>query len=359
MPVPPTAYVDLHEGNLSPQHLDFLGLMRAQVPGGLMPEGVLMHDGQPFVYLVSEPPGDVGDHQLRRTMELLALRDDAPYMAAVRPGVVRVFALATARENRPPVLQTTVFDAGAMARLVVGDLPQAGKDSSYSTHGMMLELLNAVTEQLIDIRGVAPEAALALVGRALFMRFLMDRNILSPVQPFAGVALTADCFASAAAAAATCQWLDDTFNGDLLELPDGGSETYFHLLDRHPSGSALVDLTAILHGDKPVGDGAYQCRFKWSDLHFSYLPVGLLSQVYEVYAHRFQPAEARTTPRGTSRSSWSTVPFRCWARRPTPHGSSIRLPAVVFFWSLRSGDWSDQHGSRAASSRKLRTSDKS
>lgn len=293
MSVPPSAYVDLHEGTLSPQHLDFLGLMRAQVPGGLVLDAVVMHDGQPFVYLVSEQANDVGDHKLRRTMELLALRDDAPYMAAIRPGVVRVFALAAVRDGRGPVLEASDFDASVLARLVVGDLPQAGKDGSYSTHAMMLELLNAVTEQLIAVRGVAPDAALALVGRALFMRFLMDRNIIVPNRPFDGVERTADCFATVQAAAATCRWLDETFNGDLLELPDSGSERYFDRLDQHASGSALSDLTAILHGDKPVGDGAYQGQFKWSDLHFSYLPVGLLSQVYEVYAHTFQPEAAR------------------------------------------------------------------
>ncbi|WP_204312991.1 N-6 DNA methylase, partial [Stenotrophomonas maltophilia] len=43
----------------------------------------------------------------------------------------------------------------------------------------------------------------------------------------------------------------------------------------------------------PVGDGAYQTQFSWSDLHFAYIPVGLLSQVYEEYIHRFETSTAK------------------------------------------------------------------
>ena len=94
-------------------------------------------------------------------------------------------------------------------------------------------------------------------------------------------------------AAASCRWLDETFNGDLLSLPDQGSEAYFTRLYNLSGTSALDDLSAIIRGDKPVGDGAYQTQFSWKDLHFAYIPVGLLSQVYEAYIHRFESDSAK------------------------------------------------------------------
>lgn len=285
----------LREAALSPQHLDFAGLMRARDPSLLTPDVVVLHEGQAFVYLIDYRHIESGaEVQLQHSMRLLALRSDAPYMAVVRPGVVQVYALSDVRDERSPVLETTDLDAGLLAQLVSGTLPRRGaKETSYSGHEVMLGLLNAVTDHLIYGRGISPDETLALVGRALFMRFLGDRGIIPSESPLTGVGRLEDCFATASAAASTSRWLDTTFNGDLLELPDDGSVDYFQRLDLDPHHSALMDLSAIMRGDHPVGDGAYQTQFRWGDLHFSYMPVGLLSQVYEQFAHRFDRQQAK------------------------------------------------------------------
>lgn len=292
--VPEGSVVDLRGASISPRHLDFVGLMRAGAQQELVPDAVVMHDEQPFIYVLAEPTGALAADRLQQAMQRLALRSDAPYVATVRPGAVRVYALSAVREERPPVLEANQLDRGVLARLIVGDLPAARREALSSTHDMMLELLNAVNEHLVRVRNVVPQVALALVGRALFMRFLVDRRIVPKAHPYEGVADVLECFSSPPAAAATCRWLDETFNGDLLELPDHGSLAYFVELDSRAQGSSLVDLSAIMYGDKPVGDGMYQGRFKWNDLHFSYLPVGLLSQVYEAFAHRFATTDAKS-----------------------------------------------------------------
>lgn len=284
--------VTLQDAHPTPEHLDFLGLMQARQLAQPVPDAVVLHEGQPLLYVWDcsrQPTRD--DAELRRDLSWLALRSDAPYVAVLRPGTVQVFALASVRANTRPLLQLDDLGPGLIARLAVGDVPT--RTDGYSTHQLMLELLKAVTEQLIGTRGVSPTEALALVGRALFLRFLADRGLLSQRNPLPGVEDLRDCFATPAQAAASCRWLDHTFNGDLLELPDEGSETYFRGLAATSSGSALHDLTAIIRGDKPVGDGAYQTQFSWADLHFSYIPVGLLSEVYEEYAHRFEEQTAR------------------------------------------------------------------
>lgn len=290
--VSPESLIDLDVGHPQPEHLDFLGLMQARQRDEPVPDAVLVRDGQPLVYLWDARAWQSLDEQvLQQALRRLALRADAPFAAVVRPGCVQVFALAHLVDDGQPLFEESSLQPGLVARLAVGDVPV--RSDGMGAHELMLELLNSATSDLIECRGLPEATALALMGRALFIRFLSDRGIVRADNPFPGVRSVSDCFATPEAAATTCHWLDATFNGDLLTLPEQGSRAWFASLDRHPSGSALSDLTAIVRGDKPVGDGAYQTRFAWRDLHFAYLPVGLLSQVYEEYVHRFETDTAK------------------------------------------------------------------
>ena len=278
---------------LTPEHLDFLGLVQARSRQEPTPDAVVLSDGQPLLYLWDARHRPTLDVQAwRRDMEKLALRSDAPYVALLRPGVVQIYALGQARDEvTAPLLEDANLHPGLLAKLALGDV--SDHQNGISTHHLMLELLNVVTEELIQLRGVSSAEALALVGRALFLRFLHDRGILADSNPMPGVARFVDCLSTPALAAASSRWLDETFNGDLLTLPASGSLAYFRQLHIVDGTSALDDLSAIIRGDKPMGDGAYQTQFSWNDLHFAYIPVGLLSQVYEAYIHRFEAHHAK------------------------------------------------------------------
>lgn len=293
--VPEESVLELRPSALSPQHLDFVGLVRAGEQNQLVPDAVVLHEGQPFIYVLDyKDTRGISEAKLQSSMRLLGLRADAPYVAVVRPGAVQVYALANIRDDRAPVLEADQLEPGILARLIVGAVPlRATREVNCGAHELMLALLNAVTDHLVRNRRVNPAEALALVGRALFMRFLGDREIVPSTNPFPGVTNIQECFITPTAAAATCHWLDTTFNGDLLELPDKGSTGYFQNLNANSEATALSDLTAIMRGDRPLGEGVYQTQFSWGDLHFSYLPVGLLSQVYEVFAHRFDKRSAK------------------------------------------------------------------
>lgn len=224
----PADVVALGAGELAPEHLDFLGLVQARARNELAPDAVVLRDGQPLLYvwdLRLNPQLDPA--QLRRGMERLALRSDAPYVALLRPGQVQVFSLGATRGKKvaEPILENATLQPGLIARLAVGDVKLRG--DSISTHDLMLNLLNAVSRELIDHRGVSAAETHALIGRALFLRFLRDRQIIPEDAPIPGVAQFRDCLSTPANAAASCHWLDKTFNGDLLSLPDGGSESYF------------------------------------------------------------------------------------------------------------------------------------
>lgn len=278
---------------LQPEHLDFLGLVNAHARKEATPDAVVLSNDQPLLYiwdLRHEPSPHAQDRC--RDMARLALRADAPYVVFLRPGIVQVYALGQARDvDASPLLEASDLHPGLLAKLAFGDV--STRADGVSTHALMLELLNVVTEELINLRKVTASEALALMGRALFLRFLFDRGILRELNPFPGVPRFVDCLSTPEYAAISSKWLDETFNGDLLNLPDDGSEEYFRGLIVSNGTSALNDLSAIIRGDKPVGDGAYQTQFSWDDLHFAYIPVGLLSQVYEEYIHRFETSTAK------------------------------------------------------------------
>lgn len=292
--VPVADVLSLRTSVLSPEHLDFVGLVKAAAVDPFVPDMVVMHNGQPFVYVLdAESAQLVTDQQVQNMLRRLSLRDDAPYLALVRPGAVQVYALTGTDKQRSPVVETAALDPGLLARLTTGVLPARATRDGRAVHDLMLDLLKAVTRHLIKVRRLASSEALALIGRALFMRFLADRGILLDKNPLPGIASIRDCFSSALAAHTTSQWLDRTFDGGLLELPENGNRAYFDRLARSRHGSALLDLTAIMTGDAPLGDGAVQLRLRWDDLHFAYIPVGLLSQVYEAFAHEFEPHQAK------------------------------------------------------------------
>lgn len=287
--------LSLRSSFLTPDHLDFVGLIKAAENHLFVPDAVVMHDGQPFVYVLDARRAQtVTNQQVQGMLRLLSLRSDAPYLALVRPGTVQVYALAGLSSQREPVLEVEKFAPALLARLTTGMIPVRAPQDGGDVHDLMLALLNAVTGHLIGVRGLTSSEALALVGRALFMRFLSDRGIVRGGS-LRGVNSIKDCFSTPEAAFTTSKWLSTTFNGDLLELPGGGTLDYFEKIDSSPKGSALLDLSAIMTGDKPLGDGSIQLRLRWDDLHFAYMPVGLLSQVYEAFAHRFEIGRAKSS----------------------------------------------------------------
>ena len=138
---------------------------------------------------------------------------------------------------------------------------------------------------------------LSLLGRALFFRFLRDRQIVTE-DAIHQIALKATtwkkCFDGPANTAATCRWLDETFNGDFLPLTDGGSEAYFRKMDRLTKGDVFNHLTAVVLGADPMGS-IYQLSFDWGTFDFAHVPVGLLSQVYEDFCWHWEREEAAAT----------------------------------------------------------------
>lgn len=240
--------------------------------------------GAPLLFLVDGEQLEDND-QLHRIRRLLAMRGDAPYLGVISPGRFEVYRVAldrkTPAQSRISLPSDQGADRDAFAYLV-NIRPQAAISQSGWISNVVLKLLTASITRLISVGGVSDEDAISLVGRALFARFLADRDLL-PLD-MADPDVAAGMFDNAAAASATCRWLDDTFNGDLLPLSD-------RIFEQLPA-SAYGALGDVLRR-APDGQLFLGWRERWNNLDFAHIPVGVLSQAYELYLRNHAPVRQK------------------------------------------------------------------
>jgi type I restriction-modification system DNA methylase subunit len=107
-----------------------------------------------------------------------------------------------------------------------------------------------------------------------------------------------NCFSAPELATLTCRWLDDKFNGDVLPLANGNYLSFFQHVHQQDK-RVLHELSNIM---LRAPGGVLSFDLFWNGIDFAHVPVGLLSEVYEDYAHRFFKNDAkkesvRFTPR--------------------------------------------------------------
>lgn len=275
--------------------------------------------GAPLLFLVDADRLE-SEEQLHRIRRLLAMRGDAPYLGVVGPGRLEVYhiALDSKSTGQTKVDWGAADDEGgrrtALARL--GNLrPDATLSQRNWISNVVLNLLTGSISNLIEQHGVSDGDAISLVGRALFARFLADRSLLpADMSHLDG---GARLFDDRAVSEKTSIWLDTTFNGDLLPLSDG-------IFARLPDAAYKV-LGDILRR-APDGQLFLGWEERWDNLDFAHIPVGVLSQAYELYLRRHAPERQRReggyyTPRPIAdllvRASIRGLELRDRGHRPT------------------------------------------
>ena len=240
--------------------------------------------GAPLAFLV-DADSLRDDHQLHRIRRLLAMRGDAPYVAVIAPGHLDVYHVALDGKD----IQDTRVDWEDMcdARPTVfprlGNMrPEAARHRQGWISDVIVKLLTGSMTSLINF-GVSHEDAISLVGRALFTRFLADRSLLP--DSMCEAATVATLFDTCDVAEKTSRWLDEIFNGDLLPL---APDTFKRLSD----GSWHV-LGDILR-KAPDSQLFLGWEEKWDNLDFAHIPVGVLSQAYEIYLRKHRPNKQKS-----------------------------------------------------------------
>lgn len=287
--------------------LDYLDLCPGRNKGSdLLPDGVAESRERPLLYFIRNDRLSADEKQRREQLSglrrTLGSRGERAFLAVIEPGWVRVIpvSLDSHTQNWEKFQPDSPKARSLFARMALGEYEHkdAPKDADY-VYEAMFKLLTEVANNIVEASPAMERGdVLSLVGRALFLRFLSDRRVVTPENLDAiapGARRLDDCFSNATKAAHTCKWLDDTFNGDFLPLSEKGSLTWFRRVA--PADSEVFKgLRAILRNEEPAG-GDYQQRLEmdWSVFDFAHVPVGLLSQVYEGFVWKWEPDEAGET----------------------------------------------------------------
>ena len=343
-----------------PELLDYLDLVEPRESSDFLPDGVAESQDKPLIFFVNESRLTQTDDELEKNYSdlrrKLACRGDRAYLARIRPGELKVVPVSLDDKQldwqiyKPDSSNAlTFFTHLAHGHYLEGE---KSKDADY-VFSAMFKLVWSVADRLAQLH-IKRTDVLSLMGRALFFRFLKDRHIVREcdyklVAPKA--ARIEDCFADAENAASTSAWLDKTFNGDLLPLPDGGDSDYFSKIGQRTGGRVFFHLTAIIEGIEPRGDSEYQLPLDmdFGTFDFAHVPVGLLSQVYERFAWKWEHDNAReTSVHYTPRNIAATLVDEAFAKLPNAHEARVLDPAcgasvflVLAFRRLYQARWKE------------------
>ncbi len=296
--------------------IEYLDLLPRSGSRGETLAGVAESQGTALLYVLDAADRQAVDSaRISRFQRQLANRSDPAWLAVANLGSLELFPIGFHAEQLPVALKKIRAD-DATAPLFFQTLVQ-GMQKDGTIQGTdyvfrkVFDLLTQTTDEFVEVGAGGPRLrpldVLSMAGRALFFRFLIDRRIvlheeLGEICPAADG--LKDAFATAEKAAQTSAWLDETFNGDFLRLIDestpasdrGGRERLyldFYRQVEKTAGTRFFDhLDAILKGWRGKR-GAIQTELDWGDLDFAHIPVGVLSQVYESFSHRVDPASAR------------------------------------------------------------------
>lgn len=270
---------------------------------GVLPDAIIESDGQPFTYLVQKNRlGDDHSHteqNLKDLIRTLACRSDARYLCVVTPGKLDVYPLGIFTDIPVAIRSWTDnnIDSGwrtLLSGMITLDQTSKSKACDYWLEFLLFRLLlNAAEGIKLAVPTLSTRQVISLVGRALFFRLLVDRNIVKETDTqdiSAGHTSLSDLFSSPEGLKNTCNWLDKTFNGNLLSLDVENYEVFFDSLDPIGLNTVCWHLSNIQY--KSIGG---QLSLDWGGIRFQHVPIDVLSQVYEDFAHKFIPELAKQT----------------------------------------------------------------
>lgn len=122
----------------------------------------------------------------------------------------------------------------------------------------------------------ARDLAQRFIGRCIFMRYLLDRELAQPFLPSHVDPALDKLFETPESAYRLFEWLHSTFNGDLFPMDDPGAERE-HLTER--SIEAIRDFN---DGCSLIPGQVGQRRL--FQFRFDAIPIGLISSIYEQFA---------------------------------------------------------------------------
>lgn len=242
---------------------------------------VVENNGRPCVHVFDGRDG-ITSEQLGYWCWRIALRGDGAWVGVLEPGQLRIFRADVSSDTVQPI-EVEVAKQGVWALPKFLNDVSAGQDDVARRRYLTKLLENSARDA--TALGISQIDALSLVGRGLFWRFLVDRKLLMGIRPqdvCSSATTWEQCLDDKSRALQTFLWLDATFNGGLLPFKG-------NLQDFDPAIFSSV-LGNISHGATETGQ--LRLPTDWQSVNFSFVPVGLLSEVYEAFAHNIDADEA-------------------------------------------------------------------
>ena len=173
-------------GEPSPSQIEYLDLLPNRSSASLLPEAVAEFQGRPVMYLVDDRAAQEACSRdaaaIQNLQQLLANRSEQACLGIVRPGQLDVYPINLDRKQlvkaRPRFIQQSASDAPTFFQsLAAGAVPLEGQPKEAdSVFHEIHHLLSRASTALVG--RMHPLDVLSVTGRALFFRFLLDRNII-------------------------------------------------------------------------------------------------------------------------------------------------------------------------------------
>ncbi|MBC2716592.1 MAG: N-6 DNA methylase [Desulfobacteraceae bacterium] len=290
----------------TPRHLDYLDLLKSSGRGNLKVDAVAEFQSRPLLYIISgDQIQNPDSNKILDLQCLLANRGERAYLGILNPGELKVYPVNFDRSalaaGSPAKIKKEFPEAPLFFQSIVNGVftLEGQPDEPDYVFKTIHDLMTESSQTLINTYGINPLDVLSFLGRALFFRFLCDRKIIrtSELHSVCPQAKSpGDCFFNVKNSVATCRWLDETFNGDLLPLSSDYS-TVFRQANEKTNGKLFNHLRAILEGWEHAGREGFQLQLKidWGDLDFAHIPIGVLSQVYENFSRIWDSEQSQKT----------------------------------------------------------------
>ena len=202
-----------------------------------------------------------------------------------------------------------------------GEFWQSGKGRDIQPEqrvdsALLRDLLD--TREALKSKDLDSDVAQALLGRAIFVKYLEDRHILRPFhfQAYGDGHSFVDVLNDISSTYNFFDWLRTTFNGDLFPVRQEERDT---VLEIH-----LDILRLFLAGHDMSGYPTPQARL-WP-YSFEAIPIELISSIYEMFAHATNREAAETTSIHYTRFNLVELVLGL-AMRGLPHTAKVLDPA--------------------------------
>lgn len=252
----------------------------------------------PAVYVCSAKDEKTADALHRKIWN----QDIAPFVLITSPRGIKLYSGFRHRENVNGNVEgrlsefTSLDDASEALRSLdarsidSGALWRDRQKEVFWKHRLNRRLLDnlSTVDQLLQADGLDQQVGHSLIGRYVYLRYLRDREILSPRKLERWGIAVEDVFGSNAklgALAEVNKQLDAWLNGSVFPIKFGGKNA--------PKAHHVKLVSGIFEGDDVFGDGQVQLALDFKAYDFSHIPIETLSLVYEQFLHQGKSAEAR------------------------------------------------------------------